>query len=140
MEVRIAIAEADVRAAFLVMVQLRPHLSEDEFVVRVGRQSAAGYHLAVLDDGGRVVAAAGYRFHETLVWGKLLYVDDLVTAESDRSRGYGQFLFDWLFQQARDADCHEFHLDSGVQRFAAHRFYLRNRMRISSHHFSLELE
>ena len=28
---------------------------------------------------------------------------------------------------------------TGVQRFAAHRFYLQQRMRIASHHFALEL-
>jgi hypothetical protein len=27
----------------------------------------------------------------------------------------------------------------GVEKFGAHRFYLRNRMNISSHHFSLKL-
>ncbi|MGZ5023946.1 MAG: GNAT family N-acetyltransferase, partial [Chthoniobacterales bacterium] len=30
-------------------------------------------------------------------------------------------------------------LDSGVQRFDAHRFYLMKRMKISSHHFVLDL-
>jgi hypothetical protein len=30
-------------------------------------------------------------------------------------------------------------LDSGVQRFGAHRFYLRRRMDITSHHFALDL-
>jgi hypothetical protein len=34
---------------------------------------------------------------------------------------------------------HRLELDSGVQRFAAHRFYFRERMWISRHHFSLEL-
>jgi hypothetical protein len=31
------------------------------------------------------------------------------------------------------------HLDSGVRRFDAHRFYLNKRMNISSHHFSMVL-
>jgi hypothetical protein len=30
-------------------------------------------------------------------------------------------------------------LDSGVQRFGAHRFYLRRRMNITSHHFAIDL-
>jgi len=34
----------------------------------------------------------------------------------------------------------QLHLDSGVQRFSAHRFYLSKRMEISSHHFSLKLD
>jgi hypothetical protein len=31
-------------------------------------------------------------------------------------------------------------LDSGVQRHDAHRFYLRERMHISSHHFTKRLD
>ena len=67
------------------------------------------------------------------------YVDDLVTDESERSLGYGGALFDWLVAEARAEGCGKLELDSGVQRFAAHRFYLTKRMIISSHHFSLEL-
>jgi hypothetical protein len=44
-----------------------------------------------------------------------------------------------LLARARAEGCAEFHLDSGVEKFGAHRFYLRNRMNISSHHFSLKL-
>lgn len=41
---------------------------------------------------------------------------------------------------AREKDYDQFHLDSGVQRFGAHRFYLTKRMDISSHHFALRLK
>lgn len=34
---------------------------------------------------------------------------------------------------------YELHLDSGVQRYGAHRFYLRHGMDITSHHFRLVL-
>jgi hypothetical protein len=44
-----------------------------------------------------------------------------------------------LVAEARAAGCGELHLDSGVQRFAAHRFYLRERMEIMAHHFRLKL-
>jgi coproporphyrinogen III oxidase len=40
---------------------------------------------------------------------------------------------------ARLAGGGELHLDSGVQRFDAHRFYLRHRMAIVGHHFALPL-
>jgi len=42
-------------------------------------------------------------------------------------------------KSARAAGCQSFELDSGVQRFDAHRFYLTNRMQIPSHHFRLSL-
>jgi hypothetical protein len=41
----------------------------------------------------------------------------------------------WLMGQAQQAGCAQIHLDSGVQRFAAHGFYLRHRFSITSHHF-----
>ena len=88
---------------------------------------------------GRVLAVAGFRVAENLAWGRHLYVDDLVTAAAARSTGCGQELFDWLVRYAVEAGCGQLHLDSGVQRFDAHRFYLRNRMSITSHHFARTL-
>lgn len=130
----------EVASCYPVMVQLRPHLSREGFLAAVTRQREQGYRLAgAVDAGGKVAAVAGFRFFDALAWGRILYVDDLVTDEARRSQGFGQALFDFLVGLARQEGCDEFHLDSGVQRFDAHRFYLRNRMRISSHHFALPL-
>jgi GNAT superfamily N-acetyltransferase len=139
----IAVAEtdADTDRCFPVMVQLRPHLTREEFPARVRRQrELAGYQLVFLEDAGAVRAAAGFRVSECLAWGKFLYVDDLVTAECDRSKGYGSDLFDWLVARAKSLGCDRLELDSGVQRFAAHRFYLQKRMDITSHHFAMRLK
>ena len=139
---RIAAAEtdADIARCGPVMLELRPHLAGQDFVAVVRRQQKSGYLLAYLEDETEVRAVAGYRFMDILACGKILYVDDLVTRAADRSRGYGGRLFDWLVAQARAAQCKEFHLDSGVQRFDAHRFYLCHGMNIVWHHFSLKLD
>ena len=139
MNIALATTEADIARCFPVMAELRPHLIAGEFVPRVLRQHATGYHLAYLEDGGDVRAVAGFRYLETLPWGRTLYVDDLVTAEASRSRGHGGKLFDWLVAQAKQNRCDALHLDSGVQRFGAHRFYLTRRMDIVAHHFALKL-
>ena len=128
-----------IQRCFPVLAELRTHLIANEFIERVRRQQKEGYQLAFVEDEGAVKAVAGFRISEYLCWGKILYVDDLVTTACDRSKGYGQQLFDWLLARAQGEGCAEFHLDSGVEKFGAHRFYLRNRMSISSHHFSLKL-
>ncbi len=89
-----------------------------------------------------VHACAGYRIAEYLAWGKALYVDDLVADESARGQGYASQLFDWLIERAREANCDQFHLDSGTgpTRFRAHRFYLHKGMDITSHHFAMKLK
>ena len=124
---------------FRVMRQLRPHLTEADFVERIAAQRRRGYQLLAAVVNGRPAALAGFRVSENLAWGRFVYVDDLVTDEECRSRGYGGLLLDWLVDYCRDNGLVELHLDSGVQRFAAHRFYLQKRMEISCHHFALKL-
>ena len=140
MKVALATSETELARCFPVMAQLRSHLSKEEFVRQVKRQQQDGYRLAYLEDQGEICSLAGFRIMEMLAFGKLMYVDDLVTAENYRSRGYGANLFDWLIAHAKADGCAQLHLDSGVHRFAAHRFYLMKRMEISSHHFSLKLD
>lgn len=138
----IAHAETDpqILDCYETMAYLRPHLERDAFVARVRMQSETGYKLAALrDDSGAVRCVAGYRVLQQLHYGGVLYVDDLSTQESERSRGHGNAMLDWLVEQARGMGLDELQLDSGVQRFDAHRFYFRKRMRISSYHFRLAL-
>jgi len=139
--VEIATTAKDIRHCYPVMRELRPLVQDaKQFVERVLRQQKQGYRIAFLESDGEVRAVAGYRFLESLFSGKFLYVDDLVTRDSDRSRGFGGELLDWLVEQAREHGCENLELDSGVERFDAHRFYLLKRMNISSYHFRIRIE
>lgn len=137
--IHLAEEAADIRRCYPVMAQLRPHLTEEAFVAQVQRQFAEGYRLAYLTEEGEVRAVAGFRLQEMLSRGRFLYVDDLITDGESRSRGHGAALFAWLVKYARAHDCPHLDLDSGVQRYDAHRFYFRERMTIRSYHFGLDL-
>lgn len=139
---RIALAETaeEIEACYPVLEALRPHVAPDSFVERIRRQQAQGYRLAYLAVGADVLAVAGFRVSENLAWGRFLYVDDLVTAAASRSKGYGGELLDWLVERARTEGCAALHLDSGVQRRDAHRFYASRGMTITSHHFGLDVK
>jgi len=136
--VKLAESDAEILRCYPVMAQLRPHVTAEEFVGRVRAQQAQGYRLAYLlaEDSGEAVAVAGFRVMEMLATGRTLYVDDLVTDEAQRSRGYGKAMLDWLQAHARDAGCATFSLDSGTQRREAHAFYFREGMRVTSFHFA----
>jgi GNAT superfamily N-acetyltransferase len=138
--VRTAQTDREILRCFPLMAQLRPHLKREEFVDRVRRQHRmAGYTLIYLEAEKRVRSLAGFRISECLYSGRYLYVDDLVTDSKTQGRGYGGKLFDWMVREAKRNQCHALTLDSGVQRFSAHRFYLQKRMDITCHHFSLKL-
>ena len=139
MQILLVQSDAEIDRCFPAMAQLRPELPHETFVERVRRQMLDGYQMAYIAVDGTVIVVAGFRLGESLPWGRHVYVDDLVTDANHRSAGHGQRMFDWLVDYARRNGCESLHLESGVQRFDAHRFYLRNRMRITSHHFALGL-
>jgi GNAT superfamily N-acetyltransferase len=135
-----AATDEQILATREVMRQLRPHVPFDDYLAVVKRMKQTdGYALAALYDKDIVRAVAGYRFMEMLYCGRILYVDDLNTHERYRSKGYGKALLDWLKAEARAKGCVQLHLDSGVQREQAHRFYFREGMTINCHHFHLML-
>ncbi|MGC1510097.1 GNAT family N-acetyltransferase [Ketobacter sp.] len=135
-----AITDEEIESCFDVMSELRPHLQRESFLTQVRDMEIEGYKLAYLKDDDKVVAVAGYRIYSNLFMGKHLYVDDLVTSDAKRSKGYGETMLSWLRAQAVDAGCHYLHLDSGTHRHQAHKFYFRHGLTIASYHFSEKLE
>lgn len=126
-------------SCYKVMRQLRPHLTDEHaFVEQVQRQLEEGYHLVYYQDAEEVKALIGFRFLEFLAWGKVLYIDDLITDSAARRNGYGGKLLNWVIEQAKHAKCSQVHLDSGPQRYDAHRLYLNYGFKIIGHHFALE--
>ncbi len=128
------------KAAFKLMVELRPQLDLEQFLSLVHEMREEGYRIAGLFDGQNLQVVAGYRVLTMLVRGRSLYVDDLVTTAAMRGKGYGKLMLEWLMREAKRQGCNEFHLDSGVQRFGAHAFYFSRGMHIASYHFASGLK
>lgn len=119
-----------------VLGELRPHLTAESLDAIYAEGYPQGLRFSAAYREGRCVGVAGWRIVATTVATRKLYVDDLVTAASARSAGVGHELLRHLESRAAAAGCSVLDLDSGVQRFDAHRFYLRERFAITSHHFS----
>jgi len=140
-EIQKANTAEQIRSCHRVMLQLRPHLTEEQaFIEQVQRQLVEGYYLAYCQDRGEVRALAGFRFLEFLAWGKVLYIDDLITDSETRRRGHGGKLLKWVIEQGKKAKCDQVHLDSGPLRHDAHRLYLNHGFKIIGHHFALDFK
>jgi len=138
-EIRTAQSRDDIALCYAILAQLRPHLEEVAFVTTIKRLSeSTGFKLAYLMDGD-AKAVAGFRVSEWLHAGKYLEIEDFATNSTDRSKGYGRQLFNWLVAQARREGCSQLRLVSGVQRTDAHRFYARHGMVHEAQYFSLDL-
>jgi len=135
-EILLARSDAEIAATFDVMHQLRPHLQRDDYVATMrALQASDGLQLFALRDQGVVRAVAAWRLMNMLYCGRVLYVDDLVTDEGTRSRGYGACVIARLKEEARAHGCSEIQLISNVKREAAHRFYFREGFGIECFHF-----
>jgi len=131
--------DREIERAFAAFTYLRPHLDGAMFLQRVRAQRAEGYKIIYCEIDGQIVSAAGYRVASFLAWGKVLYIDDLVTHPEKKRLGLGGALLDWLIEEGTRLGCDEVHLDTGYARHDAHRLYLNKGFKLSSHHMSLQL-
>ena len=139
MKIQTATTNQEFTRCFEVMKELRPHHSLESFITAMDAMQKEGYHLLYLEDEGRIVSVAGFRFTTTLYDGLIIDFDDFVTLADGRSKGYGAVVFDHLVGIAKEKGIKAIHLNSNHQRFDAHRFYLNKKMRIVAHHFRIEL-
>lgn len=139
MDIKVATTDAEIMACLPVMKELRPNVEGSNFIERVRRMGTQGYKIAFLAKRGKPVACMGFREMDKLHTGPSLYIDDLVTLASERSKGCGEALIKWAVAHARSRNFKVVELDSGTQRHDAHRFYFREHFHVSSFHFTLDL-
>jgi GNAT superfamily N-acetyltransferase len=114
--------------AFDVMKELRPHLTDaDAFRAQMRRQREESYRLlAACDDDGAILGLAGYRTQTNTLYGRFVYLDDLVVTARLQRSGIGAQLLDKVREIARHSRCAHFVLDTGLHMALAQRFYYRN--------------
>jgi|TARA_B100001063_G_C16746534_1_gene547849 hypothetical protein len=138
LKIKIA-TEDELKYCYKIMHQVREDLSEKDLSKIISEQIKNGYKLAYVLQDEQVICVAGFSILQKLSLGKHLYIDDFVTDKSVKSTDAGKALLDFLKIYAKQQDCRSIELDSLVQRYDAHKFYLSEDMQIVSHHFSFEL-
>jgi GNAT superfamily N-acetyltransferase len=72
----------------------------------------AGIVGAFDEDEGDAVAVIGFKVTENLVWGRHLYIEDVVTRADGRGRGHAPALMEWVLDEARRTGCGQVHVNS----------------------------
>ena len=116
----------------------RPNMGAD-YRAHMTAMFAEGAGLIQLADGDTVRALAVWRAFHTTYCGYRLEIDDLVTDETQRSKGFGATLLAFVEAKARAMGCDTLTLNSGTQRIRAHGFYFREGLHIHAFHFTKDL-
>ena len=120
---------------------IAPHLTSlKEFLERWRRQVEDGYRLLAVRRDGKPVALAGFRVQENSIYGRFLYVDDLVTDETTRSGGLGRRLIERLTEETRAQGCARLVLDTAMANALGHRFYYRQGLLAHGLRFSMPVD
>lgn len=134
-------SEAECLACFAVMRELRPHLQDAQaFVEQIQRQADQGYRLLAACRADDVVGLAGYRLQENTLYGRFVYIDDLVIRAADQRSGLGQWLIEAVRAEAVDNACAHLVLDTALGNALAQRFYYRQGLLARGMHFAQALQ
>ncbi|WP_339149411.1 MULTISPECIES: GNAT family N-acetyltransferase [unclassified Sutcliffiella] len=106
-----------------VLKELRPHLTEESFLEINETMQREGYEVHALYEGEEVVAVTGIIILTNFYDGRHIYVYDLVTKGTSRSKGYGEMLLKYIEEMGKKRGCEKVTLSSGLVRVDAHRFY-----------------
>jgi len=118
----------ELERCFPVMKELRPHLSEQEYL-EIYRHAHAmdGYEIVALEQSGQILAVIGYRILYDFVRGRHLYIDDLVTTEKMRSQGLGEQLLEHAAVVAKGLGCKSMRLCAVLENEQGIKFYEKNK-------------
>jgi len=141
MKIKNAQSNQSLEACLPILLQLRPHLTIKKIKSQIkAQQKNYGYQIFFQEVDKKVKAVIGFRITHFMAWGKVMYIDDLITDSESKQNGYGGALLDWAIEKAKSEKRDQLHLDSGYQRNDAHRLYLNKKMLIGCHHFYKELK
>ena len=124
--------------AEIIHRQLRPQIDEN-YVEKMVAIFNGGARMCVAVKGETLLGLAVFRTFENTLSSHRFYIDDLVAAEKQRSKGVGHALIKFLVTEAKHCGCASIDLESGSQRTQAHKFYFREGFVISSFSFRKSL-
>lgn len=115
--------------------QLSPGVTEARYDHVLDDMLAHGYRMAAIFEGENCVGISGIWVASKIYSGRYLEMDNVVVAESHRSRGIGKLLTDFVQQIALAEACETIMLDAYLENEKAHTFYEREGFAKRGYHF-----
>ncbi len=123
----IAKNRSDLEKCFPIMKELRPHLKYEEYLAIYDEAHRRdGFEIVAIEENNQILAVMGYRILFDYVRGKHIYIDDLVSSESVRSKGLGAELLKYAEGVAKDLNCKTLRLCAVIENERGVQFYEKN--------------
>jgi len=137
MQIREAKTKEEIIFCGKALLEFRQNLDPNTYVEQTLRMMKEGFRLLYIANEEETSAAAilGFRIHEMLRTGVMIYIDDLFTFSENRGKGYAGSLLKQVDMIAAERGIKIITLDSGFMLHPAHRLYLNSGYVLGAHHF-----
>lgn len=140
-EIKAIESALEIQQCLDVALVLRPHLNKATWLTTIDEmRKTEKYALKGIYDQGQIIAFIGYRKMTTLHSGRMIYIDDLCTAEGYRGKGLGGKLLAHVraiaVSEHRDAVV----LDTGFDNHTAQKLYFAHGFELSAVHLHAYLK
>jgi GNAT superfamily N-acetyltransferase len=125
MEIRLLTEKADMAPLYPLIRQLSPKVTEERYLHLLDDMLAHGYRMVAAFEDAECLGLSGIWTGTKIYSGKYMELDNVVVADTHRSRGIGKILCDYATDLARAEGVEMLMLDAYRENHRAHAFYER---------------
>lgn len=115
--------------------QLSPGVSEERYTYLLDDMLAHQYRMVAVFEGDQCIGLSGIWVATKIYSGRYLEMDNVVVADTHRSKGIGSLLTDFIESLALAEGCEMMMLDAYLENEKAHAFYERAGFTKRGYHF-----
>ncbi|MDO8365552.1 MAG: GNAT family N-acetyltransferase [Saprospiraceae bacterium] len=115
--------------------QLSPGVTEERYTHLLDDMLEHGYRMVAVFEGKVCVGISGIWVATKIYSGRYLEMDNVVVADTHRSKGIGKLLTDFIEKLALSEACEMMMLDAYLENEKAHAFYAREGFTKRGYHF-----
>jgi ribosomal protein S18 acetylase RimI-like enzyme len=119
--------------------QLSPGVTAERYAFLLDDMLAHGYRMVAVFEGDDCVGISGVWVATKIYSGRYLEMDNVVVADTHRSKGIGKLLTDFVTELAMNEGCETIMLDAYLENEKAHVFYERAGFVKRGYHFIKKL-
>lgn len=120
---------------YSLLTKLYPDLSLSEYEKQLDMMMPHNYFMLAVYEKSELIGLSGVWIGYKLWCGKYMELDNLVVAQSKRSKGVGAMMFDYAKKLAKKNACSSIGLDAFTYNHDAHKFFFKEDFIVKGYHF-----
>ncbi len=111
------------------------HISEETLKERALEMATQNYECLGIFDAAELIGVCGMWFQTRHYAGRSCEIDHVIIDDGYRNQGIGGKMMDFIYDYARKEECNWVELNTYVDNFPSHKFYINQDFMAKGYHF-----